>query len=188
MVDWKRDWNLSTFIVEYLLQVYTHTHSLTLLVGLTASTDRIYFVSGTEFFCLIYLRQSEWFFEIHCFGFWLLFYFKSVQIFTITPTVHNSGVQALWQAQGGVSGGDTSSQETATERSERTRKAEGDTLEGWAFFLPELCFCITKQWVSQIGHKQTLPFPRTDEVMQSMPVFSKWAIIGTSQSLNIHYL
>lgn len=61
-------------------------------------------------------------------------------------------------------------------------------LEGWTFFLPDPCFCITKQWVSQIRHKQTLPFPRTEWVMQGMTVFAKWALTGTSQNLNIHYL
>lgn len=35
---------------------------------------------------------------------------------------------------------------------------------------------------------QTLPFPRTEEVMRVKPVFSKRALIGAIQCFNIHYL
>lgn len=93
---------ISKFIAEYLLQVYTHTHThsfcLCLLLpqaGFIHVRDKIV-GDGSS---LIYLRQREWFFGILCFGFWLWFYVKPVQIFTTTLIVHY-GAQALWQVQG----------------------------------------------------------------------------------------
>lgn len=101
---------ISKFIEEYLLQAYTHTHthSLHLLGWLLHQTEFIH-VKDKILLCLIYLRQREWFFEIHCFVFWLWFYVKPVQIFTSILIVHYSGAQALWQVQGGVAGGETAS-------------------------------------------------------------------------------
>lgn len=169
----------SKFIEEDLLQVYTHicththTYSLCLLGWLLPQAQFIH-VRDKILLCLIYLAQREWFFEIHCLGFWLWFYVKRVWIFTSALLVHYSRAQAL----------------TSTRwcgRWRHSHKKIGKDLESRGRYTGRMSIFLT--WVLFLHHKAmsfpnqpwtNSPISKDKEGHAKHASLFKWAIIGTS--------